>query len=318
MRAETTRPVDLVAVVAWSLGAVAAALLLPEGSWPRVALALPFLLLAPGYALVAALFPERSRTYTVAKGEDATREEEVSEGLDPLERIGLSLGLSLAVVPLLGLGLNFTPWGIRLVPILVAVTGFVLLASAAAWFRRERLPEAERLRFAVAFDEDAWRAQSRLDKALTVLLALSVLAAAGALAYVLSTPRPQEAFTEFYILGPGGKAADYPSNMTPGSEALVIVGTVNHEGEPTPYAWRAVFVAGTFEGEGANRTFVPGTESPAGEQRFTLADEEEREENFTFRAPTTPGTYRLEWRLEKEGVATEEPYRRLHLWINVA
>jgi len=62
-----------------------------------------FVLFIPGYSLVEALYP---------------REEDIS----PLERLALSIGLSLALVPLIGLILNYTPWGIRLNPILISLS----------------------------------------------------------------------------------------------------------------------------------------------------------------------------------------------------
>ena len=58
----------------------------------RIILGIPFLLFFPGYALMAALFPKR-------------------EGMYGVERIALSFGLSIAVVPLIGLILNYTHWG---------------------------------------------------------------------------------------------------------------------------------------------------------------------------------------------------------------
>ncbi|MDH4300312.1 MAG: DUF1616 domain-containing protein, partial [Dehalococcoidia bacterium] len=61
----------------------------------RIVLGLPFLLFFPGYTLMAALFPKKDR-------------------LGGVERVALSFGLSIAVVPLVGLILNYTPWGIRL------------------------------------------------------------------------------------------------------------------------------------------------------------------------------------------------------------
>src|SRR5665648_1005599 len=65
----------------------------------RVVLGLFMVLFLPGYSLIAALFPAK-------------------DDLDGIERFALSVGLSIAVVPLMGLALNFTPFGIRLVPIL--------------------------------------------------------------------------------------------------------------------------------------------------------------------------------------------------------
>lgn len=67
-----------------------------------------FVLYLPGYALIEALYP---------RGDE----------LEPLERLALSIGLSLALVPLVGLVLNYTPWGIRLTPI---VTSLAILTEA--------------------------------------------------------------------------------------------------------------------------------------------------------------------------------------------
>ena len=316
VRYHTARPIDLAALLALAALAVAGALTLREAHPLRVALALPFLLFAPGYALVAALFPERGRTYEVAKGEEGQAREEVSEGLDPLERVALSVGLSIAVVPLLALGLNFTPWGIRLVPILVAVAVFISLCVPVAWARRADLPEGERLSFTIEVGAGAWSRMAGLDRALTLLLAISVVAAGGAIAYALTAPRPQETFTEFYVLDARGRVDAYPNALAPGQNATIIVGIVSHEGRTVDYAWTAVYISGAVQGEGANRTFVPANETVVETRRLALQDEAEREENWTFRAPTVPGAYKVELRLTKDGEA--EVYRRLHLWIEVA
>jgi hypothetical protein len=74
-----------------------------------------FVLFIPGYVTVEALFP---------KGRE----------LDSIERFALSVGLSLALVPLVGLLLNYTPWGIRLTPIVISLTiltvGLAMIALA--------------------------------------------------------------------------------------------------------------------------------------------------------------------------------------------
>jgi len=86
-----------------------------------------FALFLPGYALLELLFPKTSK-------------------LGSLERFALEVGVSLAVVPLIGLVLNFTPEGVSLVPIVTALAVFTLaLLFAAAirqfWAVRTRLAE---------------------------------------------------------------------------------------------------------------------------------------------------------------------------------
>jgi len=76
-----------------------------------------FVLFLPGYATVEALYP----------GE---------RDLSNLERLALSIGLSLAVVPLIGLLLNYTPWGIRLAPVAAAITVYTTALLFVAALRK--------------------------------------------------------------------------------------------------------------------------------------------------------------------------------------
>lgn len=307
----TTRPWDLALVAAvtlLTLGVVTAA------PWPplRVPLGLLFILVAPGYALVAALFPERQRPAPRSAAADAVS----TRGLGALERAALSLGLSIAVVPLLGLALNYTPWGIRLTPLLVTVAAFTLGMTAIAYRRRAKLPGLLRLQIAFTLEPPAWRGLGPLDKALTVALVVAILVAAGAVAYVATAPRPGESFTEFYVLGPGGMAEDYPTQLAPGENGTAIVGVRNHEGAPTTYLVRASWVSGNVSAnETGAETFVETGRAPFAAYGVELADEANDERNLTFQAPSTPGRYRLELHLLR-GVG-EEPYRSLHLWVRV-
>jgi uncharacterized membrane protein len=74
-------------------------------------------LFIPGYVTVEALFPK-------------------SRELDGIERSALSVGLSLVLVMLVGLLLNFTPWGIRLIPIVISLTILTLGLALVALGRR--------------------------------------------------------------------------------------------------------------------------------------------------------------------------------------
>ncbi|MGC9050871.1 DUF1616 domain-containing protein [Pyrobaculum sp.] len=78
-----------------------------------------FVLFLPGYVLVEALYP---------RGDE----------LSPLERLALSIGLSLAVVPLVGLLLNYTPFGIRLAPVTASLAVMTLALAIYATYRRYR------------------------------------------------------------------------------------------------------------------------------------------------------------------------------------
>jgi hypothetical protein len=63
--------------------------------------------LLPGYSLAEALYPKKE--------------------LDKPTRLVVSIGLSLALVPLVGLVLNFTPFGVRLLPVVFSLSGLTFL-----------------------------------------------------------------------------------------------------------------------------------------------------------------------------------------------
>lgn len=256
----------------------------------RNILGLPLVLFLPGYALIAALFPAQS-------------------DLDGIERTALSFGLSIAVVPLIGLGLNYTPWGIRLLPILISLSVFTFIMCGLAYLRREKLPETEA--FEVPFRKTALsikaeileKPESKLDKTLTIFLILSILLSVATLVYVVITPKEGEHFTEFYILGSEGKADKYPTNYTLGENGTVTVGIVNHEYKPVNY---------TMELRLENKS-LPLSEKL---QQINLAHNATWEEPLTFTPSLEGENMKLEFLLFNE-TDSDTPYRDLHLWINV-
>lgn len=145
----------------------------------RVILGLPLALLFPGFATVAALFPKKER-------------------LDNTERMALSFLLSIAIVSLVGLILNFTPLGIKLEPVLYSVSGFTFFISMVAIWRRAGIPEEERFSITSGLRIPGWNG-GFFGKFLTILVIVSILGAIGMLGYYIASPAA-EPFTEFYIL----------------------------------------------------------------------------------------------------------------------
>jgi len=211
-----TYPIDLLICMLWSI-LILPVVLLDINETLRIILGLPFLLFIPGYVLIFCLFPMKK----------------TDRGIDVIERIALSFGLSIAVVPLIGLGLNYTPWGIRLEPILLSLFGFIIGISIIAFIRWRQTPPEER--FIISFDLSFPTSESPLDKALTLILIATIIIAMGALVYVVVTPKQGEQFTEFYLLGQQGNASGYPQTLQPGENATVIIGVVNHEYQQINY-----------------------------------------------------------------------------------
>ncbi|HHV25266.1 MAG: DUF1616 domain-containing protein [Methanosarcina sp.] len=256
----------------------------------RNVLGLPLVLFLPGYSLIAALFPAKS-------------------DLDGIERVALSFGLSIAVVPLIGLGLNYTPWGIRLHPILISLSMFIFIMCGLAYLRRVKLPESET--FDISFRATALslkaeimeKSESKLDKTLTVILIFSILLSIATLAFVIMSPKEGEHFTEFYILGSEGKADNYSTKYILGESGTVIVGIVNHEYRPTNY---------TMEIKLENKSMF----LPENLKHITLAHNETWEEPVILTPEFEGKNMKLQFLLFNE---TEKsvPYRDLHLWIDV-
>lgn len=252
----------------------------------RIPLGLAMVLFVPGYTLIAALFPGK-------------------RDLDSIERLALSFGLSIAVVPLIGLGLNYTPWGIRLTPVVVSIAFFTVTMAVAAWMRRRSLPREDR--FSVEFQESIVSFKKelmaddkgRLDRALTIILVITIVLSVSALVYVIITPKQGEKFTEFYILGPGGKAYDYPTHVIAGNKSTVIVGVVNHEYAPLNYTMQLCL---------NNTTFYS--------RELALQNNQTWEQPVSYILHKPGDGQKLEFFLFKERNFTA-PYRDLHLWVNV-
>jgi uncharacterized membrane protein len=100
---------------------------IPENSNPliyvRYVLGAIFVLFLPGYSLIKAIFPGKE--------------------LDTIERTALSLGLSLAIVPLTGLILNYTPWGIRTTPITLILMILTIILATTALIREHQTRKTE-------------------------------------------------------------------------------------------------------------------------------------------------------------------------------
>ena len=186
---------DILAVLAATALLILLVVLLPWNA-ARIVLGLPFLLFFPGYILVAALFPRRT-------------------DLDGIKRVALSFVLSIVVAALTGLVLNYTSWGIRLYPILISISIFILIASVIAWYRRSTYLPAERFKVELSLKMPAlFKADNTFDRVLPILLILAILGAAGTLAYTVAKPKVGERFTEFYLLGVNGRADRYPKLFT--------------------------------------------------------------------------------------------------------
>ena len=302
---------DLIAVLIW-LDLTVLCIFFPplNSSIIRVIFALPVILLLPGYALIAALFPRR-------------------EDLDAIERITLSFGLSIAVVPLVGLVLNYTPWGIQLEPVVVSLVLFTVFLTVLTGVRRLHLPSSKR--FTVPWMEIAtntWhtlmpKEGSRSERVLVLVLLFSILVAVAATIYVITIPKEGEHFTEFYLLGEKGKAADYPDQIIAGLNYQMFIGVMNHEYRTMNYTIEIWTLKKEFDTI-RNTTSILAMDRLF-RQSFVLSENETRVIPYNLSIEKT-GYNQVEFLLFNETVPgfniegedrINSSYRDLNLWIDI-
>jgi len=274
-------PCDLKLVIFWVI-LTDAFVLLPflNETFLRIIFAWTAILFLPGYMLIAFLFPEK-------------------DDLDVIERVALSFGLSAAIVPVLGLILNFTPFGIRLLPIVIILSLFIILFSILTYLRLKKIPRQKRFNenFSLynIYVKNVKFPKKGLDKALFVILILSVAFCIFTLIFVVSVPKAGEKFTEFYILNENGTAGNYSTNLSVGEKGFVNINVVSYEHEKVEY-----------------RLLIEWDNETLHEEEIFLDHNEPWSRNFTFTADAQ-GTKKLKFLLYKGN----EIYRDLHLEVKV-
>lgn len=239
----------------------------------RIVLALPLVLVVPGYALALALLP-------------APR---VGGG----ERLVLSLGLSLALAALGGFVLNWTPWGLGAQPWAAFLALTTLAAGAVAWVRR---PPSNRQPVPLGAVTTSRRPGRRT--ALPALLMVLAALAAGAAWWTARSGAAQQAsagFTQLWTLP-----------ATEGGALTVRLGVRSREPVPLSYRvrlevegelvqeWPAVVLEPGEQWE-ATATLSP-SQGAAGPVKAVL---------YRADAPATAYRHVLWWRNRGEPAPTE-------------
>jgi uncharacterized membrane protein len=301
-------PLDLTIVVVWLAVSFIAIYLSLSETILRIVLTIPVVLFIPGYSLIAALFPKEG-------------------DIDLLERIMLSIGLSIAVVSLVGLGLNFTPWGIRLEPIVLSLTLFTWVMIIVAHYRRGILPYEERFRIPFSaisgkiLKEFFPMGGSRVDRLLSFMLALAAVIAIITTAYVIAFPKEGERFSEFFILGEKKMSADYPEKLITGQSYPMYIGIGNHEYRNVTYTIETWTLQTRFDNVTNSSSVL--LMDPLEQKALSLAHNETLILPYNLSVNKT-GYDRVEFLLFKENVPNPEvtgydrinaSYRNLHLSV---
>lgn len=278
----------------------------------RVAVTIPLLLIAPGYAFLAALVPERKRS----------DEQNGFYGLDLIERTTYSVVLSLILVPLLGVLLNFTSSGISLIPVSAVIGTFTLVTSGIGIYRWQSLPPSERYslgvrRYLGSIRRDLFGVQSRYDYVLNVVFIAALLIAGGGIGYGMIADAGSSGHSELFLATETENGtlqlSDYPTEFTRGEPRQLSVGLTNREGKQQSYALRLVL-------ERVEHDRV-SERSVIARYNTTLEDGEEWTKTTTVKPNMTGDRLRLkvEADMDESGPdVTNSPEYTNYLWITVS
>lgn len=317
-------PVDLIAVVGYVVGTTI--LLFRPGVYGTpiaVALGLPLLFFAPGYGLVSALFPGATPDDAAA---DWTLAETRQHGLSGVERAALGFGVSVALLPILGIGLALSPWSLDPWPALIAVSSLAIVFSVVGAVRRLRRPPDRRFSLPIR----AWAGTARrslgqksvVDSALTIGLAAAVILSVATIGYAVVSPAPSEAYTDVSLLTRDDTgelvAEEYPQTLEQGVSEPLVVELTNHEGEQTSYSV-VVELQRVREGTDGSASEVESQQLATFTPTVAAGETWQTTHDVT---PTMTGEdLRLVY-LVYEGDPPDEPttrnaYRHVHIWVDV-
>jgi uncharacterized membrane protein len=247
----------------------------------RLVFGIVIVLLFPGYAIQAAIFPRKN-------------------SLDAWTRLVFSFGLSVVLVPILALILNASTLGIHFSTMAGGILTVFFVGAIAATIIRLRLPQEERISPKNGLPSVMmWISGNRTNRFLQVIMTIAIGIAGFSAAYMYQHPFV-EFYTEFYFVPLELHPEDDPRLMIIGDPLTVGVGIINHEGRANQYKIIAVSDDGRTLGELGPLRLEDGMVWE-GEMTITLNDIGENR--------------RIDFFLERMG--SPWPYRSLRLWINV-
>lgn len=219
----------------------------------RVAVAVVLTIFLPGYALLTLLFPTRRDPDDSPALERAVARETVTSlrhrNITWVERMSLSVGASVALLPLLAVSLSVAGVPLTVEPLVAALSGVIVVLMLLGGLRRWRLPPATRFELPVR----RWSAElgastvgndRRFDAVLNLALLVMVVVALSGFAYALTATPQGDPYSEAALLTETGETrllANYPETLVTGESRQLTLRVENHEGRTTTYTAFVVF-----------------------------------------------------------------------------
>lgn len=251
----------------------------------RAILGVIFVLVIPGYVLISALFPRR-------------------QSLGNIERFVLSVGASMAIITFVGVILNFTPLGIKLLPAEVIMVCFIVFTAGIAWLRRRRLPFENRFSPSSITDpiKKVLVTENRNSKQKNIIYASIVFVVLGSLAamYTMSSLSSGPPDNEFYLLSAQGTTDNYTRTLHLGEPVAIDAVIVNHQSNSLDYAIKVE---------------VNGQEVATDDQ-ILINPKQKWQKQLSFVPQTIGANQKVEYMLYSTDNASI-PIDQLYIWIDV-
>ncbi len=235
------------------------------------------ILFLPGYSILTTLFP---------------RKKELKIG----KLLALSFIVSILITLLIGIIFNYIPSEVRLNQIVTYIAIFTLIMQPLSFLRRKEGSKSFSLDLAIF---KRFKSKSQRDKIISSFSIIFILITIFTTAYIISSPKEDGKFTEFYLLGPDNKAYNYPTNLSEGQTGTIYQGIVNHEQSTVTY-----------------NLIIKLNNKTLKNDNITLLNNEKKEIPLTFVASNSGQNQKMEFFLYKLP-DDKNVYRYLFLQIDV-
>jgi uncharacterized membrane protein len=183
----------------------------------KIFFGLIFLLFIPGYLILYTLFPTKK----------------INKGINFIERIALSFGISLAIVALIGIALYYLAGKINSESALISIFIFEMSFGFISIYRWYKTIPEERLIFSINLSlfelKNNLKIKSKLDKLLIMILIILIIFTITIFIFIITSPIQHEKYTSFNLLSSDRSTTNYPNNIIAGENTTIIIGITNHE-----------------------------------------------------------------------------------------
>ncbi|SIR75095.1 DUF1616 domain-containing protein [Natronorubrum thiooxidans] len=319
---------DLTAVIVIT-GALTFGVFSGVGGTARILLTIPLVVFLPGYALVSAMFPDKPNDDTQPFDEEKTGLGNpllVSGGLEAIERLVLSVVVSVALVSTITLLTSVTPGGLTLETALSGVAVLTVGLGLSAIGARYRCPPDQRFVPSLSADTlfftqrrpTAYERTTTRPYNVAIVIGLVLLVASGG--FAIANPPQHDGFTEFSVATEtvtGETETMYESTYTAGEPQELQATITNQEHEERTYTTVVLLERVSYD---ADEVTVREAEE-VDRASATVADGDTHQQTLEVTPSMAGEEFRLTLLLY-DGEPSSEPtpenaYRTVHLPIEV-